>query len=95
MVPQTKLPLLDAPLSRATRALFAFLFRNALPVDASIVNAAPLDDISRRRRRERVASGAGLVSATTYSPSSDLMIPAGRPAARRRRDDGRVASGGG
>ena len=58
----------DSPLSRATRAFFAFLFRNALPVDASQSVEAD-DDITLARQRERALAGAGLVLATTYRPS--------------------------
>ena len=61
----------DSALSRATRAFFAFLFRNALPVDAS-------DDLARLRRREPGADGLGLVLATTYRPSVGIPLHGAR-----------------
>src|SRR5438045_8906760 len=69
MAARTKSSFANSSLSRATRALFGFLFRNALPVDASMTLALPEDDISRRRAR--ALAGAGLL-ATTYRPGVDL-----------------------
>lgn len=81
MATETRLPLRDSPLSRTTRALFAFLFRNALPVDPAEMLAVT-DDITRWRRRELARSGDGLVLATTYRPSDRLALPGARAAQR-------------
>lgn len=66
-------------MSRATRAMFAFLFRNALPVDASLVRPERDDLQTLRRIRERALMGTELVTATTYLASE--------PVPRRRRTD--------
>ena len=71
MAARTKSSFANSSLSRATRALFGFLFRNALPVDASMTLALPEDDISRRRAR--ALAGAGLL-ATTYRPGVDIKV---------------------
>ena len=76
MATKTRLLLRDSPLSRATRALFAFLFRNALPADPS-ESLRVSDDITRRRR-DLTRTGDGLVLATTYRPSNALSFPVGR-----------------
>lgn len=71
----------DSLMSRAARAMFAFLYRNAQPVDASAVAPDSYGDELQtlRRMRERATVGAGVVSATTYLPS--------QPLPRRRRTD--------
>jgi len=86
MATLTRSALRDSPLSRATRALFAFLFRNALPADPA-ETALTSDDITRRRRYERALAGAALIHATTYRPSDGISLAAARAASRARNED--------
>jgi hypothetical protein len=76
---RTRFTVRDSLMSRAARAMFAFLFRNALPVDGSAVPFERDDLRTLRRIRERAMAGTELVTATTYLPSD--------PTPRRRRTD--------
>lgn len=76
MSARTRKSFRNSQMSRAARAMFAFLFRNALPVDASLVRP---ELQTRRRTRERATVSSGVLTATTYEPSDS--------GPRRRRTD--------
>jgi hypothetical protein len=76
---KTRYTLRDSQMSRAARAMFAFLFRNARPMDVSAMRDERDELQTLRRLRARASVGTGLVTATTYL--------AREPMPRRRRSD--------
>jgi hypothetical protein len=81
----------DSALSRTTRAFFAFLFRNALPVEPTAMLDAD-DDITRRRQLERARAGVGLVRATTYRPDGGISLHGVRSGSWPRGEDSTAKS---
>ena len=79
----------DSQLSRATRAFFAFLFRNGLPVDPSGVIID--NDLAAQRRRDRALEGTALAVPTVYRPDADASRVSARADSRSRTTEGAAA----
>lgn len=62
----------ESQLSQATRALFAFLFRNAVPADPAVV--VENNDLALKRRRERALNGASLAVPTVFRPDDTPAV---------------------
>ena len=78
MSARTRYTFQNSLMSRAARAMFAFLFRNALPVDLSAPRTGRDELETLRRRHERDIVGMGLVTATTYRPTDPVTRRRGK-----------------